>query len=123
MILVLALGVGVLFGAGVTLMLSRDLLRMAAGAVLLSNGVNLLLVASGRSPLTVRLNGTAAGVSADPLVQALTLTAIVITFGIAAVLLGLVIRVCDTHGTIDLDAIAEAEREEEERYEREREEV
>lgn len=123
MILVLALGVGVLFGAGVTLMLSRDLFRMAAGTVLLSNGVNLLLIASGRSPLTVGLNGIAVDVSADPLVQALALTAIVITFGIAALLLGLVIRVCETHGTIDLDDIAEAERKEEQRYEREREEV
>jgi multicomponent Na+:H+ antiporter subunit C len=123
MILAFAVTIGVLFGAGATLILSRDLLRIVVGTVLLSNAINLLLVAVGREPATMRVNPLGDSVSADPLVQALTLTAIVITFAVLALLLALVIRVHTTHGTIDLDDIAEAEREDERAAEREQEDV
>jgi multicomponent Na+:H+ antiporter subunit C len=123
MILAFAVTIGVLFGAGATLILSRDLLRIVVGTVLLSNAINLLLVAVGREPATMRVDPLADSVSADPLVQALTLTAIVITFAVLALLLALVIRVHTTHGTIDLDDIAEAEREDERAAEREQEDV
>ena len=46
---------------------------------------------------------------ADPLVQALTLTAIVITFGITALLLSLIYRVYLAHATLDTETLAEAE--------------
>ena len=110
MILALAATSAILFGAGITLMLSRDLFRMVAGAILTSNAVTLFLVAAGLSPLTVGLRPLTGAPEADPLVQALALTAIVITFAVAALLLGLVIRAYSTHGTIDLDDLAEAER-------------
>ncbi len=121
MILVFALAIAVVFGAGATLMLSRDLFRLVIGAVLLSNAINLFLVAAGRSPATPLVDPTGAIVHADPVVQALTLTAIVITFGVAALLLALCIRVYTAQGTIDLDDIADAERREEERIEEEME--
>ena len=65
---------------------------------------------------------------ADPLTQAMTLTALVIGFAITALLLALVLRVYATHRSVDLDALsrvearteAELEREELEREERER---
>jgi multicomponent Na+:H+ antiporter subunit C len=123
LIFALAAVIGILFGAGATLVLSRDLFRIAAGTVLLSNAINLFLLAAGRSPPTPMLQPFQAGAHADPLVQALVLTAMVITLGVAALLLGLVIRVRETHGTIDLDDIAQAERQEEERLEREPEVV
>ena len=46
---------------------------------------------------------------ADPLVQALTLTAIVITFGVTSLLLSLIYRVYLAHATLDTDTLAEAE--------------
>lgn len=115
--LVLALTVGLLFGAGATLMLSRDLFRVVAGAILVTNATNLYLVAAGRAPRTGELDPLGAAPGMDPLVQAMTLTSIVITFGLTAILLALALRVQSTHGTIDLEELAEAERQEEEAIE------
>jgi multicomponent Na+:H+ antiporter subunit C len=123
MTLVFSAAIGVLFGAGATLMLSRDLLRAVAGTILITNATNLFLVSAGRYPLTTSIDALTGTPLLDPLVQALTLTAIVITFGVTSYLLALAIRVRTTHGTIDLEEIAEAEREEEAALEREREVV
>ena len=81
-----ALSVGVLTTAGIYLMLRAQTFPVILGLTLLSYAVNLFLFASGR--LTV--NGAAiVGHSeqlADPLPQALVLTAIVISFGMTAVI-------------------------------------
>jgi multicomponent Na+:H+ antiporter subunit C len=53
------------------------------------------------------------GEVADPLVQAMTLTAIVITFGVTALLLSLIYRVYIAHSTLDTDTLAAAEEVEE----------
>lgn len=45
--LVLVVVVGVLFAAGVTLLLERSLSRVLIGIILLGNGVNLLLLLTG----------------------------------------------------------------------------
>lgn len=94
MIFLLSLTVAVLFGAGAFLMLKRDLIRVVGGVILLSNAVNLFIMSAGltrgRAPIYPFPPGTAVS---DPLVQALTLTAIVISFGLAALLLTLVYRV------------------------------
>ena len=55
----------------------------------------------------------ATGRVSDPLVQAMTLTAIVITFGVTALLLTLIYRVYTAHATLDTDVLAEAEEQEE----------
>lgn len=110
MILLFALTIAVLFGCGAYLMLTRDFYRIAAGAVLLSNGANLYLMAAalsnGRAPIHPLPEGATVS---DPLVQALTLTAIVITFAVCALLLSLVVRIQTSHDTLNIEDVAEAE--------------
>lgn len=94
MIVVLAVLVGVLYATGTYLLLQRTLTRIVMGLALMGHGTNvLLLMAGGRSgrPPIVDGEGSAAGY-ADPLPQAMALTAIVITFGIMAFLLALAYR-------------------------------
>jgi multicomponent Na+:H+ antiporter subunit C len=92
MSVVMAFTAAALFGIGTYLVLQRKLSRAIVGIGLLGHGANMLLVLSGRrgsSPLVGR--GDPADF-ADPLPQALVLTAIVITFGVTAVLLALAYR-------------------------------
>ncbi|MGE0216579.1 Na(+)/H(+) antiporter subunit C [Mycolicibacterium sp.] len=87
--------IGGLTSAGVYLLLERHLTRMLLGLLLISNAINLLLLAvggeSGNPPVRGR---TSAGetTTSDPLAQALILTAIVITMGVAAFVLALTYR-------------------------------
>lgn len=111
MIVLFALAVGALFAAGSFLLLERDLLRMAAGVLLLSQSANLFLMASGLLHGKAPIHPVLPGEVSDPLVQALTLTAVVITFGVTALLLALVLRVQATHGTIDAEDVVAAEEE------------
>lgn len=122
MTVLLALAVGILFGCGAYLMLKPDLLRVVVGMVMISNSANLALMASGlgRGVEPIHPLPEAAEVS-DPLVQAMTLTAIVIGFAVTALLLGLVYRVYTTHRSVDLDELVEAEaREDDAEWERSR---
>lgn len=84
----------VLFACGVYAMLERSLTRVLIGFLLLGNAANLLLLivmgAPGIAPFYDGAESTA-GMS-DPLPQALTLTAIVITFAVSAFLLALIYR-------------------------------
>lgn len=110
MILLLASIIAVLFGTGTYLMLKRDLLRVVAGIMLIANAVSLFLIAvslsRGAAPVHPLPDGR--GVS-DPLAQALTLTAIVISFGISALLLSLLDRIYTTHESIDQTDLLRAE--------------
>lgn len=110
MTVIMAVAVAVLFGAGSYLLLKHDLIRVVVGVLLLSNGANLFIMLSGlqrgSSPILPLPVGSSV---ADPLVQALTLTAIVITFGVTALLLSLIYRVYLGQGTLDTAALAEAE--------------
>ncbi len=92
-LLIVALTVGILFATGAYLVMRRGQIKLILGLGLLSHGVNLLLFGSG--PLTsgnppifadkkTFLDQLAQGGMADPLPQALILTAIVISFGITA---------------------------------------
>ena len=87
--------IGALTSCGVYLLLERNLTRMLLGLLLIGNGVNLLILTvggpSGNPPVRGR---TSAGetTTADPLAQAMILTAIVITMGIAAFVLALTYR-------------------------------
>ncbi|GAB2933156.1 Na(+)/H(+) antiporter subunit C [Rhodococcus aerolatus] len=85
--------VAVLYACGVYLLLERSLTRLLLGVLLLGNATNLLLLTSGGSgggPPIVGRSGD--GPVADPLVQALILTAIVITMGLTAFFLALTYR-------------------------------
>ncbi len=110
MTLLTSLTVAVLFGSGAFLVLKHDLIRVVVGMVLISNAANLFIMSAGlttgREPIHPL---PATETIADPLVQAMTLTAIVIGFGVAALLLSLVYRVYTSHLTVDLTTLGEAE--------------
>ena len=96
--LTIALLIGVLYTMGTYLLLQRTLTRVVIGLGLLSHGANLLLLqaggAAGAVPFVGKGGGGAGleGGTADPLPQAMVLTAIVITFGVTAFLLALAFR-------------------------------
>lgn len=92
MIVVLAVSVGVLYAAGVHLLLSRFLTRVVLGLGLLGHGANLLLLLAGGRAGRAPIVGGGEEPMADPLPQALALTAIVISFGVTAFLLTLAWR-------------------------------
>lgn len=94
MILTMAVIVGVLFGGGTYLVLQRTLTRVILGLGLWGYAVNLLLLmAGGRAGAPPLIKDVPpAGAFADPLPQAMALTAIVITFAITAFLLALAYR-------------------------------
>jgi multicomponent Na+:H+ antiporter subunit C len=89
--LVLIIVMGVLFACGVYAMLERSLTRVLIGFLLLGNAANLLLLIVMGRPGIAPFYGDE-GVASDPLPQALTLTAIVITFAVSAFLLALIYR-------------------------------
>ena len=90
---VLPVIVGVLYTAGVYLLLDRSLTRVLLGFLLLGNATNLLLLSSsGAAGLAPIVGFAEPEEMSDPLPQALVLTAIVITFGIAAFLLAIIYR-------------------------------
>ncbi len=85
--------IAVLFGSGVYLLLERSLSRVLVGVTLLGNGANLLLLVSGGAAGGPPLVGSGPEEDmADPLPQALVLTAIVITLGLSAFLLAMAYR-------------------------------
>jgi len=92
--LVLIIIMGALFAAGVYAMLERSLTRVLIGFLLLGNAANLfLLVVMGRPGIAPFFGDSADPEQmSDPLPQALTLTAIVITFAVSAFLLALIYR-------------------------------
>jgi len=83
--------VGALFAAGTYLLMERSLTRIALGVGVLGNGVNVLIVAVGSRPGRAPIIGEQ-GEFADPLPQALVLTAIVIGFALLTFLLALAWR-------------------------------
>ncbi|MFG1946773.1 Na(+)/H(+) antiporter subunit C [Nonomuraea sp. NPDC048826] len=91
---------GLLVAAGVTLLLERSLVRVLAGVILLGNGVNLLIVTTGGDAGAPPLLGrTEPDRMADPLPQAMVLTAIVITLAVTAFLLAMVHRAWQLRGS------------------------
>lgn len=92
MTLALALTIGVLYSAGVWLLLQRSLSRIVIGLAVIGHGANLLLLAAGGPAGDPPVAGGDVATTADPLPQALALTAIVITFGVSAFLLSMAYR-------------------------------
>ena len=86
---------GILSAAGVYLLLERSIIKILLGIMILSNGINLLLLASGGAPGNPPIRDRSWGdnaVDSDPLSQAMILTAIVITAGVGAFILALAYR-------------------------------
>ena len=91
--LVLIVVMAVLFACGVYAMLERSLTRVLIGFLLLGNAANLLLlIVMGRPGIAPFFGSGSPEEMSDPLPQALTLTAIVITFAVSAFLLALIYR-------------------------------
>ncbi|HEY8339192.1 MAG TPA: NADH-quinone oxidoreductase subunit K [Egibacteraceae bacterium] len=101
---VLAVGVGVLFAVGTYLLLQRTLTRIVLGIGLLGHGTNLLLLlVGGAAGVPPVIGAGAPSEMADPMPQALALTAIVISFGVTAFLLALAWRSWSTGGHDDVE--------------------
>jgi multisubunit Na+/H+ antiporter MnhC subunit len=91
--LLVAITVGTLFAAGTFMILRPRGFPVVQGLILISHGINILLVAMGRVRIgSAPILATSPTNPADPLAQALVLTAIVISFGTTAFLLVLAYR-------------------------------
>lgn len=108
--IVLAVVIGTLFGAAIYLILRRSLVKLIIGLSLLGHAGNLLIFTLGRlvrgRPGLIPADATVlAGPVADPVPQALILTAIVIGFGVQAFATVLIKRAYRVVGTDDLNAM------------------
>jgi multicomponent K+:H+ antiporter subunit C len=108
MILLMALGIGTLTGCGIWLLLRARTFDVILGLTLLSYAVNLFIFSMGRLAVgapPIVASGTPATLAthADPLPQALVLTAIVISFAMTAVLLAIALRARAETGTDHVD--------------------
>lgn len=104
----MALVIGILFAAAIYMMLRRSIVKLVIGLMILSNAANLLIftvagMTRGAPPLIPEGATVPAGAVADPLPQALVLTAIVIAFGVLAFAVVLIRRANEVVGTDDLD--------------------
>jgi len=112
--ILLALVTGGLFAGGVYMLLRRSIVKLVVGLILLGHGANLLIFLMGRltssqAPLVPAGATQPLEPFADPLPQALVLTAIVIGFGLQAFALVLVRRLYQSARTDDLDRLRTTE--------------
>ncbi|WP_011580209.1 MULTISPECIES: Na+/H+ antiporter subunit C [Chelativorans] len=111
---ILALTVAIFFSVSIYLMLSKHIIRILLGVSIFGNAVNLTIFTSGRVvreiPPIIPLDlSVPDGITANPLPQALILTAIVISFSFFAFLLVLAFRTYQELGTDDTDGMRVAE--------------
>lgn len=113
--LVVACAVGVSLTAGVYLTSSRDLLRCVIGISLIGVSANLAMFAAGRSttasapPVVLEGARQLPVDAANPLPQALVLTAIVISFALTCFSLVLALVLQQRTGLSDADALRRSE--------------
>ena len=110
----LSLLAGLFFVAAIYLLLSRSLIRMLLGMVLFGNAVNLVILVAGRlgrlvPPIALGADTAPGAGAANPLPQALILTAIVIGFAMFAFLLVLAWRAYRSLEADDTDRMRVAE--------------
>lgn len=110
MTLLAALTVAILFAAGTFLLLQRDLLRVVVGILLISNSATLYIIVSSLSRGEAPIYPLSGAPVSDPLVQAMALTALIIGFGVSALLLAMVYRLYLSNHSIDAETIARSER-------------
>ena len=106
--IILALGIGMLAGSGVWLILRPRTFQVIVGLSLLSYAVNLFIIAMGRlrtgaAPVLAAREACDPARFADPLPQALVLTAIVISFATTALFLVVLLASRGLTGTDHVD--------------------
>lgn len=108
--------VGLLFAAGVYLLICKNLMRILFGIMLLGSSINLLIFTVGRvtfdAPAFINPGDILGKTLANALPQALILTAIVIGFGLMTFALVLITRVWQVIGTMNSDEMNLAEQQE-----------
>ena len=120
---VIAICVAVTFGTSIYLMLGRELKGIAMGVFLLGHAANLCIIAQSGTPVRQGEFGQTfkrppilgqgetdtapLDLLVDPLPQALILTAIVISFGVMAFLLTLLVKTARSTETLDVDELAQ----------------
>lgn len=102
-----------LFGCAVYLILSRNIMRLVLGLSLMTTAINLMLLLTGRLgstlPPLIPEGSERLGESADPLPQALILTAIVIGMALTVMTAILALRAYRGEGTLSSAEITSAE--------------
>jgi multicomponent Na+:H+ antiporter subunit C len=107
---VFAILVGLFLAASVYLLLSRSLVRLILGLVIFGNAINLLIFVAGRlTPGHPPILDAGAQALANPLPQALILTAIVIGFALVTFMIVLVWRALDAFRADDSRVLRLAE--------------
>ena len=102
--------IGLLHAAGIYMLLRRNMFKMIIGLILLGNGVNMLIfllgkLTKGHPPVIADGAKVFTEIYADPVPQALILTAIVIGFGLQSFAIILIKKVHQGLGTDDLDEL------------------
>ena len=107
----IATSVGMLTAVGVYLVLRRRAFPVVLGLAFLSHGVNVFLFGMGRLVIDAApIIRPGVATYTDPLPQALVLTAIVISFGMTALLVVLALRFFLETGVDRVDEIVPGER-------------
>ncbi len=114
--LILVLLIGVLYAAGVYLILRRSMVRLLLGIILLGNATNILIfllgnITKGKPPIIAPGLKVFKDIYADPIPQALILTAIVISFGLTSFAIVLLKRVYALISSDNLDDLNTPEEE------------
>ncbi|MGY6562165.1 MAG: Na+/H+ antiporter subunit C [Luteibaculaceae bacterium] len=108
--ILLAILVGVLYASAIYLILRRSLVKLILGLILLGNGANILIfllgrISKGAPPIIPEESKIFTDIYADPIPQALILTAIVISFGLQSFAIILVKKAHQEAQIDDLDQI------------------
>lgn len=114
--LLLIILLGLLYAAGVYMILRRSMVKLLFGILLLGSGTNILIfllggITKGKPPVIDENAKLFQGEFADPIPQALILTAIVISFAITAFAIVLLKRVYALVDSDDLDDLNTPEEE------------
>lgn len=105
---ILAIIIGLFYASGVYLMMRRSLVKLIIGLIMIGNGANLLIfllgrIVKGSPPIIPGHSKILEEIVADPVPQALILTAIVISFGLQSFAIVLIRKAYKAIKTDDLD--------------------
>jgi multicomponent Na+:H+ antiporter subunit C len=105
-----AITAGIMAALGVWMMLDRHLMRVVLGIAVLGNAINLGVLTAGRfsgTEAAFTFSGQTGLDAANPLPQALVLTAIVIGFALFVFALSVLKRTHELHGDKDTDRVSQ----------------